>query len=80
MPRVIDNALNANISIISFAIELIWFVMNCAKLVIFTDFLLLAGKLKHYEILGEHIGLDLGIMFVSTGGTIKKFLLLINNG
>lgn len=70
MACVIDDALDANISIISFTIELIWFVVNGTKLMIFTDFLLLAGKLKYYEILGKHVGLDLRIMLVSAGGTI----------
>lgn len=45
MPRVLGNALDADIFVISFAIKLERFVVDATKLMIFPDFLLVAGKL-----------------------------------
>jgi hypothetical protein len=35
--------------------------------------------LQDDEVLGEHIGLNLRVMFISAGGTVQKLLLLVDD-
>lgn len=70
MTSVIRNTFNANVGVVDFAKKFIRLIMNAAKLVIFSNFFLLAGKLEYNKIFGEHIGFNLWVMFISAGGAV----------
>lgn len=79
MTSVVDDTLDAYVSVISLAVKFKGLIVNGAKLMILAYLLLLAGQLQDDEIFGEHIGLDLGIVLVATGGAVQKLLLLVHD-
>lgn len=44
-----------------------------------SDFFLVAGQLQDYKIFAEHAGSDLGVVFEPAGGTIQKFLFIVDD-
>lgn len=80
MAGVVDDALDADVSIIGFAVELIGFIVDGAELVVLSDFFLLACELQHYKIFGEHVGFDLRVVLVAAGGAVQEFFFLVDDG
>jgi hypothetical protein len=64
------DALDADVSVISFAKKLVGLVVQSAEFMVFSDFLLVTGELQDNEIFGEHVGLDLRVVLESTCGTV----------
>lgn len=76
---VVDDALDADVSVVSFAVEFVGLVVEGAELVVLADLLLLAGELEDDEVFGEHVGLYLRVVLVAAGGAIQKLLLLVDD-
>lgn len=51
--------------------------MEGAELMVPSDLFLLAGQLKHDEVLSEHVGSHLRIVLVAAGRTVQELLLLV---
>ena len=79
VPGVLCDALNTDIFVVGLAVKFEGFVVENTEFVAFTDLLLVAGQLEDNEIFAEHIGLDLWVMFESTGGTVQELLLFVHN-
>jgi hypothetical protein len=77
--RMVDDALHAYVSVICLTVELERLIVNRAKLMIFSYLFLLACQLQDDEIFSEHIGFDLGVMFVAAGGAVEKLLLFVDD-
>lgn len=80
MTSVLRNAFDTNVAVVYFAKKFIRLIVDAAKLMIFSDFFLLTGKLQHNEIFGEHVRFDLRIVLISAGRTVQELLLLIYYG
>ena len=76
---MVDDALHANVSVIRLTVELERLIVGRAKLMICSYLFLLACQLQDDEIFSEHIGLNLGVMFIAAGGAVEKLLLFVDD-
>jgi hypothetical protein len=76
---VFHDALDADVDIISLAVELVGLVVESAELVVLPDFFFLTGELQHNEIFSKHVRLYLGVVLVSAGRAVEKLLFLVDD-
>lgn len=52
--------------------------MQCTKLMVLADLLLLTCQLQHYKIFSEHVGFYLRVMLEAAGRTVQELLLVVD--
>jgi hypothetical protein len=79
MAGMLDDAFDADVSVIGLAVELEGLVVEGTELVISSNLFLLAGQLQDDEVFGEHVGFDLRIVFVAAGRAVQELLLVVDD-